>query len=537
MRLLSELQIIKYECVSVFLIDDGFGIRYSIAMRDDDIYARLMIKKDAGRGEIETPILTLTGECAGGNSGRVARSLWRRRAAQAALVIVFLLAGYALAWLFFPLAAMGSDAVAYCANGSWLARMDSAIFSWLHVNGRWGELAARMIGREVPLFYRLVHPLVMLLLCFCIYRVAVSSWPRPGRCRLPVLALVMALVPGMVGVSFVSFSFTVNWVWPCIAFLLLCIVTEHAMRDGLFEFSDKRMAASCFLFFLCGWGNECVAVGTGIWLAVILAVSAKKFRGRSEGFRRLSLLLCWSAGWLMLCPASMARFDSSAAWMNPGAWRSILPAGLWEDEVSLLAKWILFFALLAWMMGARQAAARMGRSRGVALGGMCVAFIVLWALPLPGVPRSLLPVLVGFACIAAFQTGRAMRSRFPFPPSKRRVVLAAAGALSLLLLLPASRMAWEMRSEFADFDRQMSYFGADDDAVVFLKHQPPASGLLDDARGCFYWGAASARPWGVVCKSGIHSETNENIAKIYGVKSFRCEWSSYALQSKREKRP
>lgn len=495
-------------------------------MRDEDIYTRLMIKRNARSGEIEPPLVTLPGEGARGSSRSAGQSLWRRRVACVALVILFLLIGYALAWLFFPLATKGGDAVAYCANGSWFARMDSVIFSWLRVNGRWGELAARMIGRESPLFYRLVHPWMMLFLCCCIYRIAVSSWPRPGRCRLLVLALIMALVPGMVGASFVSFSCTVNWIWPCIAFLLLCIVTEHAVRDGLFEFSDKRMAASCFLFFLCGWGNECVAVGAGIWLAVILGVSLKKFRGRSEGFRRLSLFLSWCAGWMLLCPASVARFDAAALWQTPGAWRSILPAGLWEDEISLLARWILFFALVVWMTGSRQAAARMGRSRGVALGGICVAFIVLWAFPLPGVPRSLLPVLVGFSCIAAFQIGRAMRSRTPFPPSKRRILLATAVALSLLLLWPASMMAWEMRRAFADFDRQMSYFGADDDAVVFLK-RPPAPGVFEAARGCFFWGVSSDRPWGAACKSGIHSETNENIAKIYGVKSFRCEESRY----------
>lgn len=504
-------------------------------MRDDDIYARLMIKKDAGG--IETPLLTPPGESAKGWPRRNAQNLWHRRAAYAALVIVFLLIGYALAWLFFPLASMGGDGVAYCANSSWLARLDSVIFSWLHVNGRWGELAARMIGRESPLFYRFAHPWIMLALCFCIYRVAVSSWPKPGRCRLPVLALVMALVPGLVGVAFVSISCMVNWVWPCIAFLLLVILTEQAIHDGLFEFSDRRMAASCVLFFLCGWGNECVAVGAGVWLAAILAVSAKKFRGRSEGFRRLSLLLAWSAGCLMLLPASMARCDSTAVWMNPGAWRSIMPAGLWVDEISLLAKWILFLALLAWMTGSRQAAARMGRSRGVAIGGMCAVFVVLWVLPLPGVPRSLLPVLVGFACIAAFQTGRAMRSRFPFPPWKRRILLAAAGALSLLLLWPASETAWQMRNAFVDFDRQMSYFGADDDAVVFLKRLPPSSCEVKVARGCWFWGVSSAAPWGVTCRNGIHSEANEGIARIYGVKSFRCERSGCTLRDKAEKRP
>ncbi len=493
-------------------------------MEDNDIYSRLMMTKEGKyqpSGMLDP--LSFGGELVGrskvgGPGGRLI--------AYAALIVTFLLFGYALAWLFFPMAVEGGDAAAYCVNASWLDRVDSAVFSWLYLNGRWGELAARLLGREAAWFYAVLQPWTLLALCCCVYRVALSKWPLPGRCRLSVLALIMLLATGLAGAAWLSFSATVNWLWPSVAFLALCLVTDHGFKDGLFDFSDRRMGAAYFLSFLCGWGNEYVAVAAGLWLVALIVVTGKKFRGRSEGFRRLGLMMCWGAGCLLLAPALLSRFRDAGESLASAGSRLAFLSTPGHSDVRLAVTWLLVLALLACLTGCRRAGARMLRSRGRALGAFCLAFALLGIVAWPGLPSCLLPLWIGLICIVAFQMGRAMRARTPLAAWRRHVILAAAGALFLGSLFPHAQLAFCARRTMEDFNRQMSYFGPDDDAFVFLRTLPPpdkgmGAWFLPDARAnvFFPWGAATG---------GIHQETNEKIARIYGVKSFRCARSAYA---------
>lgn len=168
------------------------------------------------------------------------------------LVVVFLLVAYALTWLSLP-AALSYDDALYCAHDTFWERMEGVYGSWRHWNGRWGELAAHALGSWTPLFYQWTHPLIVLALCWRLYRAALGMWPHQGRRRRAALAWVMILASGMILNNFTWFSANGSWLRPSVALLALCIVSEKAVEGGFR--AEVRRARPSWLF-CAAWGTS-----------------------------------------------------------------------------------------------------------------------------------------------------------------------------------------------------------------------------------------------------------------------------------------
>ncbi len=456
-----------------------------------------------------------------GESGLILRTFncYRSEKTYFILIAIFLLAAYALAWLSLPGAVMGSDDALYYVNVSWHDKIEAVVTSWLTWNGRWGELIAKTLGRSLPAFYFLVHPWFVLALCFFIYRVALSSWPLPGRCRLSVLALIMTLVSGMVRDNFLWFASNVNWLWPCLAMLAFVVILEQTVTEGFSQFPVWKRGAACALAFLSGMGNEYIAAASGVWLLVLLI--AMRRRGCGNGFKFWwALSACWCAGWLMLCPGIGSRMETGCEKSSPVVLDLLFCLGWLE------ARWILFLAVFLVLIGRKRLLAAM-RGRGSVIAVVAVLpMAAMLAAPLWGMPRSLIPLEVGFVCICALLMGATPRHFSPLPIGKSTTLIVLAFLLSLAAWAPMVLSSIESAKLLADFERQIAHFGPKSDAVVRLQEpQPkpvPVPALLRSLPRCLWRPPAGSIPWGASCK-GTDDAKNEVIARIYGLNTFRCE--------------
>lgn len=343
----------------------------------------------------------------------------------------------------------------------------------------------------------------------------------PGALPSEVLAWVMILTSGMILNGYSWFAANCNWLWPSVALLALCILSEWALQGGLAVLSRRRLAGSAFLAFLCGMGNEYTLVAGGLWMAILGAASWRRGSMRADAGRFVVVILCLLAGGMMLVPGWLGRLENVAR-MGAHAER--------EEPASLIlrclfclcwymAKWALLLLVAGFVLGWRNLLIWTVRGRGmIVLAVGCLPFAWMTATPLWGMPRSLTTVQISLVCLTALWMSRAERQLATW---KTGVLMGAAVVLCLSTLIPEGVSFWESKKIRAEVDRQLTMVEEDGEAVLRLQKPSPIAmpAWWPPLPRCLWLPAVGRLPWGI--SENMNAQHGEAVSRIYRVRSLR----------------
>ena len=302
--------------------------------------------------------------------------------------------------VFFPLC---TEDYWHIVDGDFYQRFASAQHSFFNHNSRIGEIIAYLLGTATQNFHIVCSPLIIVSLAWGVYRLVLFIGNREGDHSLPT-AIVACCSISLLCNFYFWYSSNMNWLFPCALTIYFFYYYREFFR-GNFEISVKELIIGCPLYLLMGCGNEVVAFGNLVLLALISIYFFYKDKRRPSkfyiviGMMMILGALCHLCG---LIPRSHAAPDGESSFYKLA---SLLWSGNWILFGIIFWKILIIIATIALVLGRKIIRQEVLSPVFCSVILLFIALMILLSqAPCWGAPRGYQPLLILAAFYASYLT-------------------------------------------------------------------------------------------------------------------------------------